>query len=73
MHNDYIKHNSAILLGWKLLYLMGVDIEVNNTYILIMKAINGDSTDVSESLSLAQQKRREYLKRARDGEHRRNL
>ena len=27
MHNDYVKHNAAVLLGWTLIYIMGMDLK----------------------------------------------
>lgn len=50
MHSDYEKHNEAILLGWRFLYFMGVDLESpNHTQTVNIVRLSLGITPISDS------------------------
>ncbi len=64
MHGDYEKHNAALLLGWKILYFMSIDLEEKNldkTISTIRKALGlnyGDKAKGSWSSDIETLRRR---------------
>ena len=47
MASDYEKHNAAVLLGWKIYYLMGYQLEskeINNTLTFIYNCLIGKTS-----------------------------
>lgn len=57
MSNDYLKHNEAVRLGWRLLYFMGHDIKdesINKTIDYVISTMNKQPIKLLPTVSAAE-------------------